>query len=92
MTNLNTYTLEEVANILKVTRRTIYNYIKNGDLKAVKMGKYWRVSEANLQDFIEHGTKKKGQEKTFITSQLKYFYFWKLVLAEVETHKKQKGN
>ncbi|HEM3486276.1 MULTISPECIES: helix-turn-helix domain-containing protein [Streptococcus] len=60
MANLNTYTLEEVEDILKVTRRTIYNYIKNGDLKAVKMGKYWRVSEANLQDFIEHGTKKKG--------------------------------
>ena len=44
MANLNTYTLEEVEDILKVTRRTIYNYIKNGDLKAVKMGKYWRVS------------------------------------------------
>ncbi|MGO4926907.1 helix-turn-helix domain-containing protein [Streptococcus alactolyticus] len=52
--------IEEVANILKVTRRTIYNYIKSGDLKAVKMGKYWRVSEANLQDFIEHGTNKKS--------------------------------
>ena len=60
MTNLNTYTLEEVSKILKVTRRTIYNYIKNGDLKAVKIGKYWRVSEANLQDFIENGTKKRG--------------------------------
>jgi hypothetical protein len=59
MTNLNTYTLEEVSDILKVTRRTIYNYIKNGDLKAVKIGKYWRVSETNLKDFIEHGTKKK---------------------------------
>lgn len=60
MTNLKTYTLEEVEDILKVTRRTIYNYIKNGDLKAVKIGKYWRVSETNLQDFIEHGTNKKS--------------------------------
>ena len=60
MAEIKTYTLEEVVEILKVTRRTIYNYIKNGDLKAVKMGKYWRVSETNLQDFIEHGTKKKG--------------------------------
>ena len=92
MTDLQTYTPEEVANILKVTRRTVYNYIKNGDLKAVKMGKYLRISGTNLQDFIEHGTRKKGQGKSFITSQLKYFYFWKLVLAEVETHKKQKGN
>ena len=57
---METYTLEEVSNILKITRRTIYNYIKNGDLKAVKIGKYWRVSEANLQDFIENGTKKRG--------------------------------
>ena len=60
MTDLQTYTLEEVANILKVTRRTIYNYIKNGDLKAVKMGKYLRISGTNLQDFIEHGTNKKS--------------------------------
>ena len=65
MTNLNTYTLEEVSDILKVTRRTIYNYIKNGDLKAVKMGKYWRVSETNLQDFIEHGTKKKARKNSY---------------------------
>ena len=58
----------DVLNILKVTRRTIYNYIKNGDLKAVKMGKYWRVSEANLQDFIEHGTNKKKLSKDNYTS------------------------
>lgn len=60
MTNLKTYTPEEVADILKVTRRTVYNYIKKGSLKAVKMGKYLRVSEANLQDFIDHGTTPKG--------------------------------
>ena len=36
MTNLNTYTLEEVEDILKVTRRTIYNYIKNGEVLASK--------------------------------------------------------
>lgn len=56
MNNLKTYTLEEVASIIQVTRRTVYTYIKNGSLKAVKIGKYWRVSEANLQDFINNGT------------------------------------
>lgn len=61
MAELRTYTLEEVAAVLKVTRRTIYNYIKNGDLKAVKMGKYWRVPEATLQDFIIHGTGRQAQ-------------------------------
>lgn len=61
MAELKTYTLEEVAEVLKVTRRTIYTYIKNGELKAVKMGKYWRVSEAMLQDFINHGTGRQAQ-------------------------------
>lgn len=50
------YTLQEVADILKITRRTLYNYIKEGKLQAVKMGKYWRVEEAKLQEFISTGT------------------------------------
>jgi excisionase family DNA binding protein len=50
------YTLDEVAEIMQVTKRTLYNYIKAGSLHAVKMGKYWRVSEENLQAFISTGT------------------------------------
>jgi len=57
MAEIKLYTLEEVADILKITRRTLYNYIKAGKLPAVKMGKYWRVSEEKLQDLIEKGTK-----------------------------------
>lgn len=50
------YTIEEISEILKVTPRTIYNYIKNQDLKAVKIGKYWRVTDSALQEFIDNGT------------------------------------
>lgn len=56
MTDIRVYTLDEVADIMKVTKRTLYNYIKAGTLKAVKMGKYWRVSEESLQAFISNGT------------------------------------
>ena len=56
MTEIRVYTLDEVADILKVTKRTLYNYIKAGTLHAVKMGKYWRVSEETLKDFISNGT------------------------------------
>lgn len=52
------YTVEEVRNILKVTRRTLYNYIKSGDLKAVKIGKNWRIREQDLEIFLEKGTNK----------------------------------
>lgn len=50
------YTLDEIAEMLRITRRTLYTYIKEGKLQAVKIGKYWRVSETNLQSFLEKGT------------------------------------
>lgn len=59
---IKVYTLEEVAEILQLTRRTLYNYIKSGKLKAVKIGKYWRVPEEALQHFINTGTE--GQHET----------------------------
>ncbi|MDT8337066.1 MAG: helix-turn-helix domain-containing protein [Candidatus Izemoplasmatales bacterium] len=58
ITNFKLYTIEEISDILKVTPRTIYNYIKSGNLKAVKIGKYWRVTDSALQEFIENGTTK----------------------------------
>jgi excisionase family DNA binding protein len=45
-------TIEEVVDILKVTRRTVYNYVKDGKLKAVKLGRVWRVTEEELDRFI----------------------------------------
>ena len=57
MEEIKVYTLNEVTDILKVTTRTIYSYIKSGQLKAVKFGKYWRVSHEDLQEFVKRGTK-----------------------------------
>lgn len=53
------YTLEELTELLHVTRRTLYNYIKAGTLKAVKIGKEWRVTEAALESFLSTGTEGK---------------------------------
>ena len=52
---MKVYTLEELVDLLKVTRRTLYNYIKSGRLKAVKMGKYWRVTQKQLDAFFSEG-------------------------------------
>lgn len=54
--SIKLYDILEVTEILKVHRRTVYNYIKEGQLKATKMGKYLRVREEDLQDFISRGT------------------------------------
>jgi len=46
------YTLQELESILETSTRTLLAYIKQGKLKAVKIGGKWKVSEANLQDFV----------------------------------------
>jgi len=47
------YKLEEVADILRVSRRTLSTYIKKGKLHAFKIGPGWRVSKENLIKFID---------------------------------------
>lgn len=56
MAELRVYTTEEVMGVLRVTKRTLYNYIKAGQLKAFKVGREWRVTEDALREFTEHGT------------------------------------
>lgn len=53
MAELKVYTIKETAELLKVTERTIYNYVSAGKLKATKMGKYWRVTEDNIRAFLQ---------------------------------------
>ena len=55
---MKVYTLEELVDLLKVTKRTLYTYIKEGKLKAVKMGKYWRVTQKQLDAFLNDGEAK----------------------------------
>lgn len=55
MADINIYTLDEVADILKVTRRTIYTYVKEGKLQAFKIGRYWRVTEESLKKIASTG-------------------------------------
>ncbi len=54
------YTVENVAEILKVTERTIYEYINSGKLEAYKIGKHYRITPNDFEKFIidsKHGKK-----------------------------------
>jgi excisionase family DNA binding protein len=52
MDDFKLYTIDEIAKVLKVTERTIYNYIRSGALHALKIGKYWRVKHQDLEQFL----------------------------------------
>lgn len=57
MSNIKIYTLEEIAELLKLSVRTLYTYIENGRLKATKLGGKWIVTEKALKDLIEGNDK-----------------------------------
>lgn len=52
MTGTQSYTPEELAKILKITRFTVYEMIKRGDLPAYRIGRKVRVEAADLDAYI----------------------------------------
>ena len=66
---IKVYTLEGVMEILKGSRRTSYNYIKAEQLKAIKVGREWRVTEKALAAFLETGTEDGYYQKVAYPSQ-----------------------
>lgn len=57
------YTLQEVAEILKVKYLTVFRWTKSGKLPAFKFGKQYRVSGEALQEFIKAAKVKTNQEE-----------------------------
>ncbi len=50
------YTPEEVAEFLKISRYTVYELVKRGDLEAHRIGRKIRVSKTDLEKYI-HSSK-----------------------------------
>jgi len=48
-------TLRQVAAEVMVSMPTIYRWLKSGKLKAVKMGKVWRVGEDEVERLKKEG-------------------------------------
>ncbi len=47
------YTPEELAEKLKVTRRSIYEWLLKGRLRGLRAGDTWRIAEQDLMAFLE---------------------------------------
>jgi excisionase family DNA binding protein len=53
-------TLEELAQYLRVTRKTIYRLLENGRIPAKKVGHQWRFEKADIDTWLQKSTKKKA--------------------------------
>jgi excisionase family DNA binding protein len=47
------YTLREVAEKLKVSRRTVYRWVQAKELPAYRLGGEFRITERDLERFLE---------------------------------------
>lgn len=47
------YSPEEIAEQLSVSTRTIYAWIKKGELKAFKAGRLWRIKREEVEKFLD---------------------------------------
>jgi excisionase family DNA binding protein len=46
------YTPEEIAELLKVSRETVYNWLRAGKLKGTKVFNFWRIPESELNRLL----------------------------------------
>lgn len=52
-TNPKLYSAKEVIEILGVSRPTLLREINNGNLKAFKAGRQWRITEEALNEYMK---------------------------------------
>lgn len=61
--DIKVYTLNEIADLLHVTKRSLYSWIKSGRLKALKVGREWRVTKESLEAFMAENTNDKTEDQ-----------------------------
>lgn len=65
--NESILTPQEVADILKLKKNTVYEMIKRGDIKASKMGKQFRILRKDVDAYLDAQSNTK--ETTIVTSE-----------------------
>ncbi|GAB1818431.1 helix-turn-helix domain-containing protein [Herbidospora sp. RD11066] len=51
MGKMQPYSVEQVANLLGLHVKTVRNYVRDGKLKAVRIGKQYRITRDDLEAF-----------------------------------------
>jgi len=58
----NYQTVKEVADRLHLNEATVRGWIRTGALRAIEIGKGWRIADSDLQRFLsDHATRPRTQ-------------------------------
>jgi excisionase family DNA binding protein len=53
-------TVREVAETMRVSTMTVYRLIKAGELAAIRVGKHFRIRDADLSEYLDAQTVRGG--------------------------------
>ena len=70
------YTVEQVADMLSLHPKTVQRYIREGKLRANKIGKSWNITKRDLNVFTkkeDSGEETNSKEKTMVSSVVDIF-------------------
>ena len=57
----------QVAEILQIHQFTVLKFIRQGRLKASKLGRVYRIRESDLEDFLEQSSSKSSKTAETVT-------------------------
>jgi excisionase family DNA binding protein len=50
--------VRNVAEVLRVSSMSVYRLIEAGDLAAIRVGKFWRIQEGELERYLRDAERK----------------------------------
>jgi excisionase family DNA binding protein len=59
------YTPEEVAQELRVTRRTVYDWLTTGRLRGMRAGSRWRIRPEDVERFLQPSAPRSGADPAY---------------------------
>lgn len=77
------YTIDQVADALEMHHKTIRKFIKDGKLKANKVGKQWRISKEDLDRFMDIKSDKSNSLEFKLDSSKEQVYIPKVNVSTV---------
>ena len=63
-------TIDEAAQVLKIAPRTLAGWIRAGKIRAVKVGRFWRVPTSAIDEVAKSGTKTPAKEGLSLLDEL----------------------
>ena len=83
--NKDYYTVDQISNMLNIHPKTIQRYIREGKLRAAKIGKGWRITGHDLSNFTESN----NSEARFFDNQSERRVIASSVIDILETGKEE---